>query len=332
MPKVKFCLHSASLLLYIAMFASMLCGPAAHAWPWMWQRGHRPAHLDASGSSGEWFELLVWIMTLAQVLAEAEQVLLQGARAYWEDGWNKLDILSLSCMGAAFVIRVVMLLDGGPPSSSLGLSAHAFDDLATTLRGLFVAAIITLILRCLDALSYNKDIGELYTIFLNMLSESSAVYMILLTYAIAFGVAFTALLPQGVTEAELFERPFYLTFWALLGDFDLEQLYAELGSSALLMPMLLFAYTFITTCAARAANHGGGTGGAAEPIGCNGCNGCNRCNGCSGCSGCHGGAAEPTWVGALAVAVLCVCRFIPCGYSRLTAKSSPLLATAASSW
>ena len=40
---------------------------------------------------------------------------------------------------------------------------------------------------------------------------------------------------------------FFLTFWALLGDFDVDDVYEELGSAATLMPMLLFTYTFLTT-------------------------------------------------------------------------------------
>ena len=40
-----------------------------------------------------------------------------------------------------------------------------------------------------------------------MLSESFAVYIILLCYAVAFGIAFTTLNPAGVTKAEVFKRP-----------------------------------------------------------------------------------------------------------------------------
>lgn len=215
-----------------------------------------------------------------QVVGEMEQLALRGWKEYWSDGWNKFDVLSLSCMLAAFAIRMTLLLDGGYPAHSLGLGADATDTLNSYFQNLSVLAVTSLILRSLEALSYNKDIGrtspplpppssslppfsrahplrlvsplhprppqcsslpsppssrphphhshtplthpgELYTIFLSMLSESAAVYIILTCYAVAFGVAFTALLPQSVTRAEVFERPFFATFWALLGDFNL---------------------------------------------------------------------------------------------------------------
>ena len=58
----------------MVLFASMLCGPAVHGWPWMWQLGQRPAEFSYSGRNGEWVESLVWLMTVAQCFAEAEQV------------------------------------------------------------------------------------------------------------------------------------------------------------------------------------------------------------------------------------------------------------------
>ncbi|KAL1512225.1 hypothetical protein AB1Y20_005487 [Prymnesium parvum] len=246
-PKVHFCLHSASFLLYILLFTSYLCGPIVHGWPWMWQLGHPPASLQAPGGSFTWLEMLVWLMTFAQISAEVEQLALQGVKEYLSDGWNKLDILSLCCMSAAFVVRMILVIDGGYPSYNIGLAYGSIERLNSIFQNCSVAAIITLILRSLEALSYNKDIGELYTIFLSMLSESAAVYIILCCYTVAFGVAFTALLPQGITNAEVFERPFFITFWALLGDFDLGEIYELTGSSAIITPMLLFTYTFLTT-------------------------------------------------------------------------------------
>ncbi|KAL1512224.1 hypothetical protein AB1Y20_005487 [Prymnesium parvum] len=182
-----------------------------------------------------------------QISAEVEQLALQGVKEYLSDGWNKLDILSLCCMSAAFVVRMILVIDGGYPSYNIGLAYGSIERLNSIFQNCSVAAIITLILRSLEALSYNKDIGELYTIFLSMLSESAAVYIILCCYTVAFGVAFTALLPQGITNAEVFERPFFITFWALLGDFDLGEIYELTGSSAIITPMLLFTYTFLTT-------------------------------------------------------------------------------------
>ncbi|KAL3930829.1 MAG: hypothetical protein SGPRY_001372, partial [Prymnesium sp.] len=251
-PKVKFCLHTIALVFYICLVTSFLCGPFVHGWPWMWQQGHPPASLTAPGTplsrtshiphssnslnsadyltraGALWLEVMVWLMTIAQacptkssVVGEMEQLALRGWKEYWSDGWNKFDVLSLSCMLAAFAIRMALLLDGGYPAHSLGLGADATDTLNSYFQNLSVLAVTSLILRSLEALSYNKDIGELYTIFLSMLSESAAVYIILTCYAVAFGVAFTALLPQSVTRAEVFERPFFATFWALLGDFNL---------------------------------------------------------------------------------------------------------------
>mgnify|MGYP007078073048 CR=1 FL=1 len=135
------------------------CGPGMFAWPWMWRTGVLPSSPEVE--DGMILEVAVWLMTFSSLIAELGQIRIQGLAEYWKQGWNKLDIISLSCMTIAFAIRVAV-----SGSDDRHPQEGSDADLHSLLKGLLAVAAVTLNLRFLESLSYNKDIGELYTIFL----------------------------------------------------------------------------------------------------------------------------------------------------------------------
>ena len=68
--------------------------------------------------------------------------------------------------------------------------------------------------------------------------------------SVGFGIAFTVLMP-GTTYGMLTARPFFLPWWGLLGDFDMDAIYDYYAitdyPTAFVMPVLMFVYMFVTT-------------------------------------------------------------------------------------
>ena len=92
--------------------------------------------------------------------------------------------------------------------------------------------------------------GELIKMFRAMVTEATTVLVLLSTFVVAFGIAFSALMAPSQTDNEFWRRPFWYGAWALYGDFDVEAVYDQLGGDNFLnftVAMLLWIYTGLTT-------------------------------------------------------------------------------------
>ena len=90
----------------------------------------------------------------------------------------------------------------------------------------------------------------------SMLPEVIKWLGVALIFILGFGFCFMVLLPAAQSTApEFLLRPFFITFWGLLGDFDVPALYENFAVSGsfeeditiVILPLLLWLYIFVTT-------------------------------------------------------------------------------------
>ena len=137
----------------------------------------------------------------------------------------------------------------------LDLSAGARMQLMQTIQVCFSISSILVFVRFFDTLSIFPALGELVTILIAMIKDGGSIYVILLWSGLGFAAAFTALLPQANLSTEYFLRPFWYSFRAILGDFDISTVYEIVGDAdapqqnmmGFVAVVLLYLYGFLTT-------------------------------------------------------------------------------------
>ena len=111
----------------------------------------------------------------------------------------------------------------------LGISPATRMVLMQLIQISFSLSAIFVFVRFFDTMSIFPALGELVTILVAMINDGKPIYIILGWSAIGFSAAITALLPQGNLSNEFFLRPFWYSFRAILGDFDIGAVYEILG-------------------------------------------------------------------------------------------------------
>ena len=158
---------------------------------------------------------------------------------------NKLDFISFFFMAVALHQRILTWADSG---TGMLLSDELLEELlhsALKLQAIATTLAYTRFLEVLAGLS--PQIGLLVTVMHEMMADSVPVLFMMFVTTAGTGVAFTGFIPAATASLEVFERPWAVPLWAMLGDFDVHMIYEQLGSRELILPMILFLYTFGTT-------------------------------------------------------------------------------------
>lgn len=122
-------------------------------------------------------------------------------------------------------------------------------------RCAYAIVVIVVFSRFLDAFKHYRSFGLLYVTMISMFKDVANWFFLVLFISIGAGVAFTILLPGYSTIAQehpgVFARPFWRSFWALVGHFEIEDIFEYYSQSdqpqGTVMIVLFFLYLFLTT-------------------------------------------------------------------------------------
>ncbi|KAL1519094.1 hypothetical protein AB1Y20_003361 [Prymnesium parvum] len=262
-PQVKIVTHGVFYIGYILLYWLLLTGSHfgvldQSAWPWMYRLGTlKPdwPHGNSSSTTAPLIiELLLWSFYFGRVFEEGIQMQLQTIRGYFASYWNQLDFATLSMMTVCLVMRTLVWIDGAGAlyggEGQLGLSYNALQHMQQMIQCLFATSSVLVVLRFLETLSYSNRMGELIKMFRAMVAESATVVVLLFTFILAFGIAFSALAPSLSFDKEYWRRPIFFGMWALYGEFPIDAIYDALGADNWLnftAVGLLWIYTLFTT-------------------------------------------------------------------------------------
>jgi len=173
---------------------------------------------------------------------------------YLKTFWNVVDSILTLVNLVAFILRMIwyrhvlayMFFDVDVPP--------AFHMLEQQQINFQVVGFSLLVLRYIEMLTYIREVGEVWVMFVDMVYGTWAIMLVMLMLAIAYGVAISAAaqanLQRGGMGPEHFQSPWASGFWAAVGQFDVEDLYklfsAEVNQHNWL-PVLAFLYVFVTT-------------------------------------------------------------------------------------
>ena len=106
-------------------------------------------------------------------------------------------------------------------------------------------------LRLINSCSYWESVGVLKIILFRMIkNDISSWFVITIWYTFGFSVAFAVLEPANANNENQLDRPFFIPWQGLLGEFDFGARYdvLEAGTTiAVIVPILLWVYTFVAT-------------------------------------------------------------------------------------
>ena len=272
-PRVKFLFHSALYLAYCVLYVFIICGSdiIASPWQWAWTEGYMLPNLPTQASPQVVMELLLWAYLLGRIIEESTQVFVEGSIwGYISDGWNRLDLYSIVIMLVCLGLRIIVWIDVASkenyyngalalgPAGQMGLYGLSFETkqiLMQCIQICFSLSSVIVFIRFFDTLSIFPRIGEIVIILEAMIKEAFSIYIVLVWSAIGVATGLSALLPQGNLATEFFLRPFWYTMRAILGDFDIGEVYEILGDShtpnqnimTYFAVALLYSYVFIST-------------------------------------------------------------------------------------
>ena len=252
-PRVRFYLHAASFTVYLLVVTVYIGGV-----PFGWM-GTSPRHVTGvlrftiytDGSDGwDLSELIIeatfWVLTVSRWVEEAYQIGVSGSlRDYLSEVWNKLDMAAFCLNMVALVMRILTFVDGGRGTV---VRPEMLDRLLrASLKHQSVAALFTA-LRFLEVLSgLSPHFGLVVIVMMDMMYAAIPVLLMMFVCVYGFGLTFTGYLPLSTAKPELFQRPWAIPLWAMLGEFDLQGVYDELGYDATVLPIILFLSAFFTT-------------------------------------------------------------------------------------
>ena len=270
-PRIKFAVHTLSYAVYLLVFLFVLCGPTVleRPWSWGWHTGKMYSSLPgAHGHVDPSFvlEMILWLYVGGKIIEEGEQAIRAGMLNYWKDMWNKIDVVTLLLMSVCFVCRVLLWLDYSESDGAL-IAFEAGSDgllrinwiernyLLQVIQTFMAISVVLVFVRFLEPLSINPALGELVQIVIAMVVDSKWIVFVIIWLAIAAAAAFSALLPNANLSSMYFLRPFWYSFRAILGDFDIGLIYEELGDNwsvgqeliILIAVILLWSYAFVST-------------------------------------------------------------------------------------
>lgn len=252
-PKVKFALHFASHIAFMAMLTILLL-----------------VKYDDTYMTID--EFIFWGWTATRAVGEINEIDsfdYKGLRAYGRDVWNQMDMLTSGLVVATAIVRFIstggtfIIVDevtatdstGGDSALVLNPSQTAFEQaplLAATARNMYAFLVILVYLRVLQYMRYFKSLGLISIVISGIVDDVGTFAVIQLTLALAFGVAFAVLQPGPMAAYATYNvlSPMFISFWALFGDFSKETAVLQVNDeqpTAILMPLLLWIYLFVAT-------------------------------------------------------------------------------------
>ena len=252
-PRVRFALHAAFLILYLLLLTTHVSGGFI-GWD-----GNSPRHVTGRLRPQLWniegtfrdrvevgVELAALTFTYSRWIEEAYQLKVMGGFfRYLSDGWNQVDVVGFFLMLVSLLMRLITWADGGTGWIVEPLVLNELLEVSLKHQAL---ATIFAYARFLEVLSvYNSNIGLLVTTLSEMFRESLPVLYIMAALTVGFGVAFTGFMPFATKSQEVYSRPWAIPLWAMLGDFDLEAIQEQSSGFEVVLPTLVFLYTFTTT-------------------------------------------------------------------------------------
>jgi len=113
---------------------------------------------------------------------------------------------------------------------------------------LFALGSTLVYVRVLGTLAMYPSVGLTLRIVFDMVFEALPILIVMVALMIGFGVAYTATLPRLSTSPHIWERPFWIPLWQMLGGGDIHALYDELSlDQQTVIPLLFIAWQFIST-------------------------------------------------------------------------------------
>ena len=262
-PKVKYVVHTVSAMLYALLLTYVLLGWPWEGKTWMWRRGELGPVSMA--------EAIFWAWALCRVLEEAKQMVLIGYSGYISSFWNQMDLLtSIAVIGVAVMRMATELgraLNGYITSQTvqqilavLGRDGayYSFDDDQAAeanewSRNLYAVVVLLVYLRFFDLLTYSPRLGVLTIIIKRMMDDVLSWAAVVGCVTLGVSMAFAVLMPADNSRPEFLLKPFFLPFWGLVGEVDVERFFDHFASGGddmpteLLLPFLLFIYSFFAT-------------------------------------------------------------------------------------
>lgn len=259
-PKVKFVVHNLVTIVYVFNWVFSLIG-----WPrndWMWHSGYM------SGPEIHYSEIIGWVWTLARVGEELRQLHNQRL-AYFKSYWNICDFATYAFVLIAAMVRILAFADltSAPGydsdlgvlvwerhiySGDMGMSTQTRFDMLMLAQTLYALAMLLMCVRFTETLTCWKRVGLLLIIIRRMVTDVLNWLTITLLFTLGFSIFFTMLMPGNAIREDEFQRPFWASFWGLLGEMDLDTVYeyqpphVNTGVSTL-VPLGLWFYTFFAT-------------------------------------------------------------------------------------
>ena len=108
-------------------------------------------------------------------------------------------------------------------------------------------------LRFFDLLTYSPRLGVLTIIIKRMMDDVLSWAAVVGCVTLGVSMAFAVLMPADNSRPEFLLKPFFLPFWGLVGEVDVERFFDHFASGGddmpteLLLPFLLFIYSFFAT-------------------------------------------------------------------------------------
>lgn len=260
-PRVKFVVHTTSALAYALLFACVLVGLPGVGQDYMWHAGELPADSLLPG------EPMVWMWTVCRLGEEVMQMFRAGATDYFSDTWNRLDLGTYALVLITMLLRCLVLIDctrfddSGPwhdcAEEHEGTLRFGFISRKVTLStalSLYALAVFLVFFRFIHSVKIFSSVGVLALILWRMWGDIVSWAVITGIIMIGAGFTFTILEPGSGLYADALSRPFFRSFWGLLGAFDDYDEIAEklpphgpVEPRATLYPILLWMYIFFAT-------------------------------------------------------------------------------------
>ncbi len=273
-PRVKFALHTCFYIVYMGLYLLLLPVFGTDGM-WSWASHTTTIYPLFNVGADEhrmatFIEISLWLYLLGRVSEEVAQLRMsKDLSSYLLDFGNLLDALSIVVMGIALVLRTIVWIDGWPASLEAAGASLSTDDgpgalaleestkqvMMQYIQIAFSVSAMLVIVRFLDTLTVFPQLSLLMQMLLSMFQSSRMILVILFVMSIGFGTAFAGLVPVGQKDPDLFARPFFYAFRAIVGDFDILSSYELLGDwyspeqnyMGLVVVVLVFVYAFIAT-------------------------------------------------------------------------------------
>ena len=232
-PKVKYMLHVISGVYLIIILILLLTGHR-YGLPqpdFALVIDLKRVPIDVREGRSAVFETMFFIIFIARTAEEFEQLREDGFKSYWSQIWNRFDGTITVLFFTVLIMRIVTFwhfYDTARDTLELtvaNLDAQQLSFMYAITRwtiALYAGGVVLLCTRSLEYVQFDPMYGESVHMFLTMAWQSRHVMILMLWLCIAFGIAFTAVLPDDretglpVTGVSGY-TPFFIPLWMVVG-------------------------------------------------------------------------------------------------------------------